>query len=150
MQNLKNCHYKSALQWFNSTVQNLLATVLVTNPIILGLGGIITDTGVAIERGFNSIGVKASGLYRISADITSVGVTDGDITFAVAKDGVILPETAKTISAVAGISKVVQLETVRYFNNCLSVNNNLTIVAYTDGTGVTDVTAVSGNIIKLA
>lgn len=150
MKNLKNCHYKSALQYFNSSTQPVLATDLITNPVVVSLGGIVTDTGVAISKGFNSIGIEASGLYRISAEITSLGVTGGDITFALAKDGVILPETAKTITAVADVNKTIPLETVRYFNDCLAVNNNLTIVAYSDGTGVADITMVSGNVIKLA
>lgn len=100
----KNAHYKSAVQFYNSTDQEILATNTLTNPVIFSLGGRVTDSGVAIDFSNSDVGIEASGLYRISFNIDVLGDTAGDITFAIAENGIILPETISTISAVAEIS----------------------------------------------
>ena len=115
------------------------------------LGTRVTDTGVAIDFNSFDIDVENSGLYRISVALDVLGVTAGDVTFAIALNGQILPETISTISAVAGISELVSFETIRVINTCC-VNNdfNFSIVAYSDGTGEATVERLSGNTLKLA
>lgn len=147
----KNAHYKSSVQFYNSTDQEILATNIVSNPAILSLGSRITDTGIALDFNALDIDVEASGLYRISANLDVLGVTAGDVTFAIAENGVVLPETISTITAVAGISELLPLETVREVNVCCGISNhNFSIVAYSDGTGVATVERLAGNAIKLA
>lgn len=143
--------YKSAVQFLNTTDQPILATNTITNPVTLALGGRITDTGIAIDFNAYDLDVEASGLYRISVNLDSLGVTDGDITFAIAENGIILPETINTITAVAGITKLASFETIRAINVCCGrLDHNFSIVAYSDGTGVATVTRLAGNMVKLA
>lgn len=147
----KNKNYKSAVQFYGSAPQEILATALVTQPIILSLGTKVTDTGCAIDFNSNSVEIEASGLYRISVSLDVLGVTAGDITFAIALNGEILPETLNTITAVAGSSELVSFETIRTINLCCALTEaNFTIVAFSDGTGVATVRRVSGNALKLA
>lgn len=143
--------YKSAVQFYNTTDQPILATNTITNPVTLALGARVTDTGVAIDFNAFDLDVEASGLYRISVNLDSLGVTGGDITFAIAENGVILPETLSTITAVADITKLASFETIRTVNTCYGVpDHNFSLVAFSDGTGVATVTRLSGNIVKLA
>ena len=152
MSNRYKCrNYKSAVQFYNQGTQAIENTDLVVNPIILALGTRVTDTGVAIDFNSFDVGVENSGLYRISVALDVLGVTAGDVTFAIALNGQILPETISTITAVAGISELVSFETIRVINTCC-VNNdfNFSIVAYSDGTGEATVERLSGNALKLA
>lgn len=143
--------YKSAVQFFNTTDQPILATNTTTNPVTLALGTRVTDTGIAIDFNAFDIDVEASGLYRISATLDVLGVTAGDVSFAIAENGQILPETLNTITAVAGISELISFETIRAINVCCgSTDHNFSIVAFSDGTGVATVERLAGNIVKLA
>lgn len=150
MNRYKNSHYKSAVQFYNSTDQEILATNIATNPVIFGLGSRVTDTGISIDFNSFDIGIESSGLYRISANLDVLGVTAGDVTFAIADNGIILPDTISTITAVADISELISLETIREFNVCCNSDHNLSIVAFSDGTGVATVERLSGNAVKLA
>lgn len=143
--------YKSAVQFYNSTPQELTATDTITSPVILALGSQVTDTGVAIDPKAFDISIDASGLYRVSATIDVLGVTPGDISFAIALNGQILPETLNTITAVAGISELLAFETIRAIHTCCgNTDFNFSIVAFSDGTGVATVERLSGNAVKLA
>lgn len=147
----KTKNYKSAVQFYNSTSQPIVATDILTSPVILALGTRATDTGVAIDFESNGLDIEASGLYRVSANFDILGVTGGDVTFALALNGQILPETLITITAVAGISELVALETVRAINICCGASDyNFSIIAFSDGTGEATVEQLSGNAIKLA
>ncbi len=109
----KTRNYKSAVQFYNSSPQDVTATDVVASPVILALGTRSTDTGVAIDFNAYDLDVEASGLYRISATLDVLGVTAGDVSFAVALNGQILPETLNTITAVAGISELISFETIK-------------------------------------
>lgn len=143
--------YKSAVQFYNSSLQEITETDTVTSPVILALGSRVTDTGIAIDFNAFDADIEASGLYRISATIDVLGVTAGDITFAIAQNGQVLPETLNTITAVAGISELISFETIRAINVCCGqTDHNFSIVAFSDGTGVATVERLSGNVVKLA
>lgn len=147
----KTKNYKSAIQFYNSTSQPIVATDIVTSPVILSLGTKATDTGIAIDFESNGFDIEASGLYRISANLDILGVTGGDVTFALALNGQVLPETITTITAVADISELISFETVRTISICCAVTDfNFSIVAFSDGTGEATVERLSGNAIKLA
>lgn len=147
----KTTHYKSSVQFYGTTPQDILATTLITNPLTLALGNRVTDTGCAIDFRTNDISIESNGLYRASADVEVVGTTAGDVTFALTLNGEILPETLRTVTLVAGASQIVPLETVRNLNTCCQfTSRNIGIIAFSDGTGVGTVTRLSGNVIKLA
>lgn len=147
----KNKNYKSAIQFFNSSPQEILATSLITNPITLSLGTKVTDTGIAIDFNTNSFDIESSGLYRISVTLDVLGVTPGDVSFAIALNGEILPETINTITAVAGISELISFETIRTVRACCALTDfSFSVVAFSDGTGVATVEKLSGNAVKLA
>lgn len=149
--NYKNCHYKSAIQFQSTALQNILATTLVTNPLALTFGDKVTDTGVAIELGNTSAEIETSGLYRISANIGFDGVTAGVITFAFTLNGQVMPETIRTIDAVAGVAEVIPIETIRALHTCCGIEDyTIGVIAYSDGTGVGNVVRLSGNVVKLA
>ena len=151
MNRYKCKNYKSAIQFNNTTPQAVAATDIATSPVILNLGSRITDTGMALDFGSQDIQVEASGLYRISANLDILGVTAGDITYAIAVNGNILPETVRTITAVAGISEIIPTETIREFDTCCVIGDyDITVVAFSDGTGAATVERVSGNVLKLA
>lgn len=147
---LKNSHYKSTTQFYNTSVQNVLATNVVGNPLTLNLGGEVTDTGCAIDFQQTLVDINAKGTYDIDVDLIVEGVTAGDVTFAITNNGVILPETVRTVNVVATVAEVIPLGTVRTFNVCNAVDSNLRIIAYSDGTGVANVNLVSGSVVKLA
>lgn len=152
MSNRYKCkNYKSAVQFYNSTAQEITATDIVTSPVILALGTRVTDTGIATDFNAFDVDIDASGLFRISADIDVLGVTAGDISFGIALNGQILPETLSTITAVADISEIIHFETIRTINVCYGLDEHtFSIVAYSDGTGVATVERLSGNAVKLA
>lgn len=151
MNRYKTKCYKSAVQFYNSTSQAIAATDLITSPVILNLGSRVTDTGIAIDFNSSDIDIEASGLYRISASLEILGVTGGDITFGIALNGQLLPETLNTVTAVAAISEIVSFETVRAINVCCgNTDYNFTIVAFSDGTGAASIERLSGNAVKLA
>ena len=146
-----NRNYKSAVQFYDSTQQPILATNLVANPVVFDFGTKVTDTGCAIDLDGNTIEIDASGLYRISADINVVGVTAGNLTFAMTLDGNILPETIRTQTMIAGNTMTVPIETIRRVSTCAAFDrHNFGIIAYSDATGAGTVTRISGNAVKLA
>lgn len=147
----KSRNYKSAIQFLNTTPQLLTATSLIGNPITVALGNKITDTGLAFELSNNSIDVDYSGLYVVDADVNIVGTVAGDVYFAIALNGIVLPETIRSITTAADIYREIHTRTVRPLNVCNSLNEyNFSIVAWSDGTGTTTIERVAGNIIKLA
>lgn len=148
----KNCHYKSAVQFYNTATQPILATNISTNPVTVELGSKVTDTGVSLDFETNSIEVLTSGLYRFSADVDFSGGTIGEITVAMTLNGSILPETitTQTIST-TGTASTLNIETVRQLSTCGLVSNYiLGIIAYSDGTAIGSISKISGNAVKLA
>lgn len=147
----KNKNYKSSIQFYGTSPQLLTATSLIANPITVNLGGKVTDTGLAFDFSSNSIEVECSGLYRFSADVNIEGTVAGNVFFAIALNGVVLPETIRTITTAAAIYREIHTETVRPINVCNSLSEyNFSIVAWSDGTGTTTIQRVAGNAIKLA
>jgi len=148
----KNCHYKSAVQFYNSNTQPIVLADTQANPAILSLGSKVTDTGVAISFSSSGIDISKTGLYRISADIRFGGGTAGSITTAMTLNGVVLPETvtSETIGA-AGTFSSVSIETVRQLNLCcVNTDDIIGFIAYSDGDAIGSVSSISGNVVKLA
>lgn len=150
--NYKNRNYKSALQFYNTTDQDILATNTVTNPVYVELGDAITDTGIAFDLLTRSVRVNANGLYRFSANINIVGGTGGLVTVVMTLDDTPMPETRKTVNIGAATTEVeVSMETVRRLATCCALSEHtIGVIAYSDGTAVGAIDSVSGNAIKLA
>lgn len=147
----KTRNHKSSIQFVNATEQTIAATNIISNPLVLALGNKVTDTGVAFELGNNAVYVGCSGLYRVSAMVNVTGDTGGNITFALALNGEILPETLTTITMVDDVAKEVSLESIRPINVCNTFGEyTFSVVAYSDATGVGTVNRVAGNALKLA
>ena len=147
----KNRNYKSALQFYSATQQPLAATNLIANPITVLLGAKVTDTGLAFEMDNNTISVECSGLYKITADVNIVGETAGEVYFAIAFNGIVLPETIRTITTAADIYREINKSTVRTINLCNAISEQIfSIIAWSDGTATTVIDRVAGNIVKLA
>lgn len=58
MNRCKNAHYKSAVQFFNNSAQDIPVTALFTSPITVGLGGRVTETGLSIDLDGNSVEIN--------------------------------------------------------------------------------------------
>ena len=125
--NLKNPHYKSVLEAYNTAAQTLTATAAPLN-----LGATVTDTGCALSLNGAAVNVRAGGTYQIDGDVNLTGVA--------------LPETLRTISVAAG-QYAISTRTARYIApNCANVNS-LTLQA--SGAGATaDLTSV--RVVRLA
>lgn len=147
---LKNKNYKSTTQFYNNSVQNVLATNTVSNPLVLNIGTITCDTGCSLSENTNSVIVNSCGTYEISAEVTVLVGVAGSVSVAVSENGVILPETVRTLDLAAAANTVIPLETVHFVQtNCVS-DGVLRVIAYSDGTATADVQSVSGNVVKLA
>lgn len=148
----KNRNYKSAIQFYNDTDQDITAANIVTNPVTVQLGDVVTDTGIAFDIGTRTIRVNANGLYRFSAILNIVGGTAGIVNVAMTLDGIPMPETIKRVDIdTATTERIVPLETIRRIMTCCSVEqHNIGIVAWSDGTAVGAIDTVSGNALKLA
>ena len=95
MNRCKNSHYKSAVQFNNTAVQDVTVDVTATAPLTVALGTKITDTGVSLDLDGNAIDVEHSGLYRLSADFNVLGTTAGRLGVALTLDGQVLIETVR-------------------------------------------------------
>lgn len=147
----KNRNYKSAIQFYNVTPQLLTVDSVVTNPLTLAIGNIVTDTGCAFSVFNNNVNVDVSGLYNIDVDVNLEGTVAGEVTFAIALNGEILPETLRTVTTVADAWQVIHLGTERLINICNTFGQyNLSVVAFSDGTATGTIQRVSGNITKMA
>lgn len=145
----KNKNYKSAVQTFNTATQPITATDVITNYVTLALGNKVTDTGMALEVGNNGVYVECSGLYRVDAIVNVDGTTGGQIFFALAMNGEVLPETIEEVTMVADVTKVVPLKTERVINICNTFGEyNFSVLAWSDGTAVGDVIRVSMTVVK--
>lgn len=148
----KNRNYKSALQTYNGASQAVAATNTVTNPVILNLGGKITDTGCGFDYcngGF--VNVETSGLFKFESQVEIVATTGGTFTVAMLLDGVVLPETVRRIGIATGGVGQVPIATRRTLKTCCNLSeHNISIIIYSEGTAVGNVTNIAFNAIKSA
>ena len=148
----KNKNYKSSMQFFNTVAQDIASTSIVINPVIVDIGETVTDTGCAFDFSARRVQVNAHGLYRFSANVNILGGTAGLVTVAMTLDGVVIPETIKTVDIGSATTEVeVSVETIRRLNTCCNYSgHSIGLIAYSDGTAVGIIDSVSGNALKLA
>lgn len=144
--NMKNSHYKSSSEFYNTATQTVGATV---TPLAL-TGSEITDTGVSICLQNDAIRIEHSGLYRIHGTINFNATTAGSVTAQMYLNGLPMSETARIITAAVG-NNLIEFDTIRSFRTmCGQSPQNIQFMIMTDGTAVGSVTFVSGNVIKEA
>lgn len=143
---LKNPHYKSSSQFYNTTVQAIAETA---TPLSL-LGTEVTDTGASVNVLPTAIQIDHGGLYQIEIAISVNATTAGAVSVALAKNGSVLPETRRTETLAAG-NGVIETGTVRYMSACCCQEpTQIQVLVNGDGTAAGNVTLVSGCIVKLA
>lgn len=92
---MKNPHYKSAVETYNTATQ-----ALTTTPAPLGLTGtVLTNTGVSLDPEQAAVKINNAGLYRASANVQATATAAGIVAMALYLDGVMLPETLRTVTA---------------------------------------------------
>jgi len=94
---MKNPHYKSAVETYNTATQ-----ALTTTPTPLGLTGtVLTNTGVSLDPEQAAVKINNAGLYQATANIQATATAAGLVSVALYLDGVLLPETQRTVTAAA-------------------------------------------------
>lgn len=148
----KNRNYKSALQTYNGASQQILATNIITNPVVLNLGSKITDTGCGFDYCNGSIvNIETSGLFKFESQIEIIATTGGTFTAAMVLDGVVLPETVRMIGVATGGVGQIPLATLRGLKTCCNIDeHNISVIVYSEGTAVGSVNNVAFNAVKLA
>ena len=142
-QRLKNTHYKSAQNAYNNAAQ---AFVAAGTPISV-LGILNTDTGCSLDTYTGGFEVEASGLYRISYDVTATATAAGVMTLQGYKDTTPLPCMSAQETVAANDVVTLHTETTVYIPVCC--NGTPTINAVIGGVAGA-VNHVCASIVKLA
>lgn len=140
---LKNTHYKSAQNAYNNTPQAFVAS---GTPVSI-LGILNTDTGCALDTATGGFAVNASGLYRISYDVTFAAGGAGVAELKLIKDPVSLPCADAQVTTVSGNTYTLHVETTVYVAVCC--NSTPTISAEIGGVAG-NITHVCASMVKLA
>lgn len=143
---LKNPHYKSSAQLYNTSSQTLGGTPEALNL----LGAEVTDTGASVKMLPAAIEIEHGGLYQIELAVNINATTAGAVSIQLEKNGVALQETKRTQTLAVG-NAVMETGTVRYLATCCCQDpTQIQLLINTDGTAAGEVTLVSGCIVKLA
>lgn len=141
--NLKNPHYKSAQNAYNDASQAFVTT---GTPVSV-LGVLNTDTGCSVDTVTGGFQINASGLYRVSYDVTFTPSVAGVAVLQGLKDTAALPclNTQETVAA--GSVYTLHAETSIYIPVCC--NGTPTISATLGGVAGT-ISHVCASVVKLA
>ena len=146
-----NCNYhKSAAQKYNYATQDLTTT-----PAPLNVGASAgLPTGPSIVDRCNNIGIRKTGLYRVTAQVTAAVTTAGTLNVQVYYNGVPVAASLKTIPVAVG-SVQVSIDNLLYLAvpdgcNCADVVYPIDVYAWVSGAAVASVTALSVNALKEA
>ena len=111
---LKNSHYKSAQNAYNDTSQAFAATGAPINV----LGVLNTDTGCSVDTVTGGFRINASGLYRVSYDVTFTPSAAGVAVLQGLKDTATLPCLNAQATVAAGSVYTLHAETTIYVPVC--------------------------------
>lgn len=146
-----NCNYrKSAVQKYNYATQ-----ALTTTPAPLNMGSSAgLPTGPSIVDRSNNIGIRRTGLYRVTAQVTADVTTAGTLNVQVYYNGVPVVASLKTIPVAVGSTQVT-LDNLLYLAvpngcNCADVVYPVDVYAWVSGAAVASVTALAVNALKEA
>lgn len=142
---MKNPHYKSAVETYNTATQALTIT-----PAPLGLTGtVLTNTGVSLDPEQAAVKINNAGLYRASANIQALASAAGNIVIAMYLDGVLLPETQRTVTAAANDTVSVTTNMLRSVP-CSCNTHTLQLYGWVVGAAAAEVTFAQLAIVKEA
>lgn len=145
-----NCGRKSAAQKYNFTDQ-----ALTTTPAPLSMGstaGLPTGPSI-VDRG-NNLGVKHSGLYRLSAQLIVAVSAAGTLNVQAYYDGKPVASSRKTLPVAVG-SQQITLDDLMYLPvpdacGCAGVTVPVDIYAWTADSGAANVSSLSVNLLREA
>ena len=142
---MKNPHYKSAVETYNTATQTLTTT-----PAPLGLTGtVLTNTGVSLDPEQAAVKINNDGLYRASANIQATATAAGDIVIGLYLDGVLLPETQRTVTAAADSSVSITTDMLRSIP-CDCNAHTLQLYGWVVGSAAANATFAQVAIVKEA
>lgn len=142
---MKNPHYKSAVETYNTATQTLSTT-----PTPLGLTGtVLTNTGISLDPEQAAVKINNSGLYRASANAQALATAAGDVVVALYLDGVLLPETQRTVTAAADATVTLTADMLRSIP-CDCNAHTLQLYAWVVGTAAANVTFAQMAVVKEA
>lgn len=142
---MKNPHYKSAVETYNTATQ-----ALTTTPAPLGLTGtVLTNTGVSLAPEQAAVKINNAGLYRASANVQATATAAGDIVIGLYLDGVLLPETRRTVTAAADASVSITTDMLRSIP-CDCNAHTLQLYGWVVGSAAANATFAQVAIVKEA
>ena len=120
---MNKCYQKSAQQAYNTTAQPYVATG--TNLNILGTQ--CTDCGCSIDTGATGMTVESSGLYYISAAVTSDPTEAGPQVVQLFNNGVAVPCSVSTVTTTAGSTVTQHVEAVLPVSACCALKPTFSV-----------------------
>lgn len=146
-----NCNNKkSAAQKYNFAAQALTATPA---PLNLGFSAGLPSGASVVDRG-NNLGVRKTGLYRLTAQLIAAITTAGTLNVQAYYDGKPIGWTLKTIPVAAGSTEV-EINSLLYLVapegcSCADVVYPVDVYAWMSDSGAGSITAVTANLLKEA
>ena len=142
---MKNPHYKSAVETYNTATQ-----ALTTTPAPLGLTGtVLTNTGVSLDPEQAAVKINNAGLYQARANVQALATAAGDIVIALYLDGVLLPETQRTVTAAADATVSITTDMLRSIP-CDCNAHTLQLYGWAVGSAAASVTFAQLGVVKQA
>lgn len=142
---MKNPHYKSAVESYNTATQ-----ALTTTPAPLGLTGtVLTNTGISLDPEQAAVKINNSGLYKADANVQALASAAGDIVIALYLDGVLLPETQRTVTAAASATVSLTTGMLRSMP-CNCNTHTLQLYGWVVGAAAANVTFAQLAVVKEA
>lgn len=145
-----NCNRKSAAQKYNFAEQILTA---IPAPLTMGsTAGLPTGPSI-VDRG-NNLGVRHTGLYRLTAQLIAAVSAAGTLNVQAYYDGVPVASSRKTLPVAVG-SQEISIDTLAYLPvpdacGCNGVTVPVDIYAWTADSGAANVTSLSVNLLREA
>lgn len=141
----KNPHYKSAVESYNTATQ-----ALTTTPAPLGLTGtVLTNTGVSLSPEQAAVKINNAGLYQARANVQALAAAAGDIVIGLYLDGVLLPETRRTVTAAADAAVSITTDMLRSIP-CDCTSHTLQLYGWVVGAAAASVTFAQMATVKQA
>ena len=143
---LKNPHYKSSAQFYNTAAQTIGSAAAALNL----LGSEVTDTGASVKVLPEAIEIEHGGLYQIEFAVNINATAAGEVSLQMAKNGIPLQETKRSQTLAVG-DAVMETGTVRYLATCCCQEpTRIQLLINAEGAAAGTVNLVSGCIVKLA
>lgn len=142
---MKNPHYKSAVETYNTATQALTIT-----PAPLGLTGtVLTNTGISLSPEQAAVKINNAGLYQARANVQALATAAGDIVIGLYLDGVLLPETRRTVTAAADAAVSITTDMLRSIP-CDCNSHTLQLYGWVVGAAAANVTFAQLAVVKEA